>query len=109
MSYHQCLQEADNIARAAAILTKEENKMEPKIGTVNMIEYYALIDDAKELMEKAGLSYRELGVILGIDHSLIYKVLNGKLKTPNYRIPLRIFKYFERPDLVFDFLAVMEG
>ena len=72
-----------------------------------MIKYYALLDKVNEEITNRGLTYRDLGTILEIDHTVLYRVLTGKRKRPNTGVVIKVIKFLKRNDLLFEILALM--
>ena len=74
---------------------------------MDMIKYYALLDKVNEKITKRALTYRDLGTMIEIDHTTLYKVLTGKRKRPNTEVVIKVIKYLKRNDLLFELLALM--
>lgn len=74
---------------------------------MDMIKYYALLDKVNEEITNRQLTYRDLGTMIEIDHTVLYKVLSGKRKRPNTNIVIKVIKFLKRDDLLFELLAIM--
>lgn len=74
---------------------------------MDMIKYYALLDKVNEEITKRSLTYRDLGTIIGIDHTTLYRVLTGKRKRPNLVLLCMVIKFLERDDLLFELYSLM--
>lgn len=74
---------------------------------MDMIKYYALLDKVNEEITKHSLTYRDLGTIIEIDHTTLYRVLAGKRKRPNTAIVIKVIKFLKRDDLLFELLSLM--
>lgn len=72
-----------------------------------MTKYYALLDKVNEEITNHALTYRDLGTIMGIDHTTLYRVLTGKRKRPNPILVSKVIKFLGRDDLLFELLALM--
>lgn len=74
---------------------------------MDMIKYYALLDKVNEEITNRQLTYRDLGTMIEIDHTVLYKVLSGKRKRPNTNIVIKVIKFLKRNDLLFELLSIM--
>ena len=72
-----------------------------------MIKYYALLDKVNEEITNRQLTYRDLGTMIEIDHTVLYKVLSGKRKRPNTNIVIKVINFLKRDDLLFELLSIM--
>lgn len=74
---------------------------------MDMIKYYALLGKVNEEITKRSLTYRDLGTMIEIDHTVLYRVLTGKRKRPNTGVVIRAIKFLKRDDLLFELLSLM--
>lgn len=74
---------------------------------MDMIKYYALLGKVNEEITKRSLTYRDLGTMIEIDHTVLYRVLTGKRKRPNTEVVIKAIKFLKRDDLLFELLSLM--